>query len=79
LLNYSFSGANTEARRGDMTDSDSYYLSLRPGLNIGPWRIRNYSTWNRNVDGDSADESWDSLYTYAQRNIIALKSQLTFG
>lgn len=47
LLNYSFSGANTEARRGDMTDSDSYYLSLRPGLNIGPWRIRNYSTWNR--------------------------------
>ncbi|WP_366545400.1 fimbria/pilus outer membrane usher protein, partial [Salmonella enterica] len=28
---------------------------------------------------DSADESWDSLYTYAQRNIIALKSQLTFG
>ncbi|ELM1620745.1 fimbrial biogenesis outer membrane usher protein [Salmonella enterica] len=79
LLNYSFSGANTEARRGDMTDSDSYYLSLRPGLNIGPWRIRNYSTWNRNVNGDSADESWDSLYTYAQRNIIALKSQLTFG
>lgn len=79
LLNYSFSGANTEARRGDMTDSDSYYLSLRPGLNIGPWRIRNYSTWNRNVNGDSANESWDSLYTYAQRNIIALKSQLTFG
>ncbi|EPB0511861.1 fimbria/pilus outer membrane usher protein [Salmonella enterica subsp. enterica] len=79
LLNYSFSGANTEARRGDMIDSDSYYLSLRPGLNIGPWRIRNYSTWNRNVNGDSADESWDSLYTYAQRNIIALKSQLTLG
>ncbi|MBA3111379.1 fimbrial biogenesis outer membrane usher protein [Salmonella enterica] len=79
LLDYNFTGANTEARHGDMTDSDSYYLSLRPGLNIGPWRIRNYSTWNRNVNGNSADESWDSIYTYAQRNIIALKSQLTLG
>lgn len=78
-LNYDFTGANTQARHGDMSDSDSYYLSLRPGLNIGPWRIRNYSTWNRNTSGDSAQESWDSLYTYAQRNIIALKSQLTLG
>ncbi|HAU3361320.1 TPA: fimbrial biogenesis outer membrane usher protein [Salmonella enterica subsp. salamae] len=78
-LNYNFTGANTQARHGDMSDSDSYYLSLRPGLNIGPWRIRNYSTWNRNTSGDSAQESWDSLYTYAQRNIIALKSQLTLG
>ncbi|EBG2395039.1 fimbrial biogenesis outer membrane usher protein [Salmonella enterica subsp. enterica] len=79
LLNYNFTGANTEARHSDMTDSDSYYLSLRPGINIGPWRIRNYSTWSRNVTGDSASENWDSLYTYAQRNIIALKSQLTLG
>lgn len=79
LLNYNFTGANTEARHSDMADSDSYYLSLRPGMNIGSWRIRNYSTWSRNVSGDSADENWDSLYTYAQRNIIALKSQLTLG
>ncbi|HGY3715386.1 TPA: fimbria/pilus outer membrane usher protein [Citrobacter gillenii] len=78
-LNYSFTGANTEARHSDMSESDSYYLNLRPGLNIGPWRIRNYSTWNRNTSGSSAQESWDSLYTYAQRNIIALKSQLTLG
>lgn len=78
-LNYNFSGANTEARHNGTSDSDSYYLNLRPGLNIGPWRIRNYSTWNRNVSGSSAQESWDSLYTYAQRNIITLKSQLTLG
>lgn len=79
LLNYSFSGDNTEARHSGMSDSDSYYLSLRPGLNVGPWRIRNYSTWNRSDNGGNAQESWDSLYTYAQRNIIALKSQLTVG
>ena len=62
-----------------MTDSDSYYLNLRPGLNIGPWRVRNYSTWSRNTSGDNTQNNWDSAYTYAQRNIIALKSQLTLG
>lgn len=79
LLNYSFTGANTQARTNNMTDSDSYYLSLQPGLNIGPWRLRNYSTWNRDVSDGSAQESWDSLYTYAQRDVISLKSQLTMG
>ena len=79
LLNYSFTGGNTQARQSDMTDSDSYYLNLRPGLNIGPWRVRNYSTWSRNTSGDNTQNNWDSAYTYAQRNIIALKSQLTLG
>lgn len=79
LLNYSFTGGNTQARHSDMTDSDSYYLNLRPGLNIGPWRVRNYSTWSRNTSGDNTQNNWDSAYTYAQRNIIALKSQLTLG
>lgn len=79
LLNYSFSGANTTARQSGMTNSDNYYLNLRPGLNIGPWRIRNYSTWSRSITGSDSEERWDSLYTYAQRNILALKSQLTLG
>lgn len=60
-------------------DSDSYYLNLLPGLNIGPWRLRNYSTWSRNTFGSDTQNNWDSLYTYAQRNIISLKSQLTLG
>lgn len=79
LLNYNFSGDNTQGRRNEIPDSDNYYLSLRPGLNVGPWRIRNYSTWNRSTNGSDTQESWDSIYTYAQRNIISLKSQLTVG
>ncbi|MEH3170423.1 fimbrial biogenesis outer membrane usher protein [Enterobacter quasiroggenkampii] len=79
LLNYNFSGDNTQGRRSEIPDSDNYYLSLRPGLNVGPWRIRNYSTWNRSTNGSDTQESWDSIYTYAQRNIISLKSQLTVG
>lgn len=79
LLNYTFNGGNTKARHSDDVDSDSYYLNLRPGINVGPWRLRNYSTWSRNSTGDQSDEQWDSVYTYAQRNILALKGQLTLG
>ena len=77
LLNYSLSGANNYTRTNNVQDSDSQYVNLRPGINIGPWRLRNYTTWNR--DSDSGQEKWDTVYTYAQRDVIGLKSQLTLG
>lgn len=76
LVNYNFSGANTQERKNDRSDSNTYYLNLRSGLNLGAWRLRNYSTWNRSSDGQSR---WDSINTYLQRDIVALKSQLTLG
>jgi len=76
LLNYSISGDNTWGRNSTTNNSHSQYANLRPGINIGPWRLRNYSTWRRDTDGKA---QWDSVYTYAQRNIIPLKSQLTLG
>ncbi|MFP2514727.1 fimbria/pilus outer membrane usher protein [Buttiauxella agrestis] len=76
LLNYSLSGANNYARNGDGLDDNSQYANLRPGINLGPWRLRNYTTYNRDSNGQG---KWDTVYTYAQRNIIALKSQLTMG
>ncbi|MRS90358.1 fimbria/pilus outer membrane usher protein [Enterobacteriaceae bacterium RIT714] len=76
LMNYSFSGDSSSARSGNGQNSNSQYANLRPGLNLGPWRFRNYSTWSRDSQGL---EDWSSVYTYAQRNIVALKSQLTLG
>lgn len=76
LLNYSLTGDNTYARHGNGQDSNSQYANLRPGLNLGAWRLRNYTTWNRDTNGQ---DKWDTVYTYAQRNIVALKSQLTVG
>lgn len=61
MLNYSLSGDN----------SNSQYANLRPGINIGPWRLRNYTTWRRSGQGD---EDWDSIYTYVQRNIVPFAS-----
>ncbi len=42
LVNYQFSGSD------DFETEDEYYsLNLQSGLNLGPRRIRNLSTWNK--------------------------------
>ena len=74
LLNYNLTGDETRNDASGM--SQSQYANFRPGLNIGPWRIRNYTTWNHDSDGNSDVEN---VYTYAQRDIIPLKSRLTLG
>lgn len=82
LLNYSVTGSNNYAKRGHGNDTSSQYVNLRPGINIGAWRLRNYTTWNRSSsrgENGNADAHWATVYTYAQRDIIALKSQLTAG
>ncbi|EIH8187576.1 fimbrial biogenesis usher protein [Escherichia coli] len=72
LINYDFSG---NSDRGDYA-SDSYYLNLRSGLNLGAWRFRDYSTWSRsgNSPGKIAHVS-----STLQRVIIPFKSELTLG
>lgn len=75
LLNYSVSGSNTRSSNGGQSDN-SQYANLRPGANLGPWRLRNYTTWSRDSNGQ---DKWDTIYTYLQRDIVALKSQMTLG
>jgi outer membrane usher protein len=69
LLNYNFTGAN------DSNDQSNYYLNLRSGLNLGAWRLRNYSTWNDN----NGVREFTNVNTYVQRSIAALKAGLTLG
>ncbi|WP_448842084.1 fimbria/pilus outer membrane usher protein [Citrobacter braakii] len=76
LLNYSVNGASTRARDRSGTDSTTQYANLRPGMNIGPWRLRNYTTFQRDNNGR---DSWDTVYTYLSRDIRVLKSQLVLG
>ncbi|HEX4503367.1 MAG TPA: fimbria/pilus outer membrane usher protein [Scandinavium sp.] len=77
MLNYSLSGSNHRSRgNGDGGTDSSQYANLRPGINVGPWRLRNYTTWSRDSNGTA---KWDNVYTYMQRDIIPLKAQLTTG
>jgi outer membrane usher protein len=76
LLNYSLSGANNYARTSDSSNSNSQFANLRPGLNAGPWRLRNYTTWSRDNNGQ---DKWNTIYTYLARDIAPLKSQMVLG
>ncbi|PAN93818.1 fimbrial assembly protein [Enterobacter cloacae] len=76
MLNYSLSGATSRAKTGAGASSNSQYANLRPGINIGPWRLRNYTTWSRDPSGK---DQWDTVYSYLQRAVIPLKAQLTVG
>ncbi|MBB1202348.1 outer membrane usher protein LpfC [Enterobacteriaceae bacterium 89] len=64
----------TRTQNGDSADNN-YYLNMRSGFNLGPWRLRNNSVWNRQ-DGEN---HWDTIGTWLTRDIVALKSQLTMG
>ncbi|MEX2944475.1 fimbria/pilus outer membrane usher protein [Serratia fonticola] len=82
LLNYSVSGANNYARSGQGNNSNSQFVNLRPGINLGAWRLRNYTTWGRSSAGGpngQTQDKWNTIYTYAQRDIQALRSQLILG
>ncbi|MCH7372206.1 fimbrial biogenesis usher protein [Aeromonas sp. MR16] len=72
MLNYMFSGSNSV---GKEDIGDDYFIALNSGLNIGAWRFRNYSTWNK---GDEVNEL-QSVSNHLARAIIPLKSELIIG
>lgn len=76
MMNYSFSGSNNRGRYGD---SRNTYLNLKGGINVGPWRLRDYRTWNEYSSDRYNYRKWQHVYTYAQRAIIPLRSNLMLG
>ncbi|WP_370430223.1 fimbrial biogenesis usher protein [Klebsiella michiganensis] len=75
LLNYDFTGGNS----GGDTKEDSYYLNLQSGLNLGAWRLRDYSTWNYTSGEGDTENKWEHISTYVERTIAPLKAELTLG
>lgn len=73
FTNYSFSGSNSHYSSGE--NNERMYLNMQNGVNIGPWRLRNYSTWTHSSD----QNRWDSINTWLQRDIKVLKSQFVLG
>lgn len=73
FVNYSFNG---NRRRADDETTDSYYLGLRNGINLGAWRLRNESSL---VYHSEQSTHFDSNRSFAQRDLTELKSQLTLG
>ncbi|MGG4605760.1 fimbria/pilus outer membrane usher protein [Paenalcaligenes sp. Me131] len=68
FLNYAYSASSNANKR-------EQYLNVRPGINFGAWRYRNYSVWHK----DDVSQSWENLNNTLSRNIRSLHSELVLG
>lgn len=71
FVNYNLTGSQT--RQPD-DNSQSSYLNLRSGVNLGAWRLRNVSS----MEYDRT-RRWNSQSTWLQRDVKSLKSLLRMG
>ena len=78
MTSYNFTGSNSQYTDNN-TSNNSYFMSLNNGLNAGPWRLRNTSTWSYSSGNGQRNNHWQNVSTYLQRNIIALKSSMLLG
>ncbi|WEF29377.1 fimbrial biogenesis outer membrane usher protein [Klebsiella aerogenes] len=73
FADYAFSGSREQD--ASHHTADSQYLNVRGGANVGGWRLRNYTTWTHSDN----DNHWETINTYVQHDIDALRSQFTAG
>lgn len=77
LLNYSLTGSRARNQNG--THSSYTYLNLQSGLNLGPWRLRDNSTWSHSSGKTNSETRWEHINTYLERGINEFRSRLTVG
>lgn len=81
--NYIFNYFHNRTTGQASGNSDSSYLSLNSGLNLGLWQLRHLSSYSYNSsryrNGSSHSSNWYDISTYVQRPIYALKSNLVAG
>lgn len=73
ILSYNFNASRLKTPTGD---TDTAYMGLNTGFNIGEWRLRHDGTLNWQ---QQTGASYQRIATYAQHDVTALKSQLTLG
>lgn len=83
-LNYGYTGSTT--RQDNRGQSQSNFLNLRSGVNLGAWRLRNYSTYSeQSTDGSNGSSDthlrqYRSINTFLQRDVRFLQGgQLMLG
>lgn len=72
-VNSYYQNTNTTEMKDDTYGS---FMSLNSSVNIMGWRLYNFSTARWQNDQYNG---WNSIRTYAQREVLPLKSQLTIG
>ena len=76
LMNYRTSYNRMGLRQDTRDVHESLYLNLEPGANMGPWRLRNATTWQQDRGQSGV---WKTPYTYIERGLYPVHSRLTLG
>ncbi|WP_333609847.1 fimbria/pilus outer membrane usher protein [Pantoea piersonii] len=71
FVDYALSGTRSRNKGGDW---QSTLLSLRSGMNLGTWRLRNISSYRYDLTSH-----WQSQTVFLERDIKGLKSQFRMG
>ncbi|WP_419236830.1 fimbria/pilus outer membrane usher protein [Serratia fonticola] len=77
LLNWQANTSRTDIKGGGQQQRhNASYVQLEPGANLGGWRLRNSTTWQKYGQDNG---KWQTAYTYAERGLNGIKSRLTLG
>jgi len=89
IVDYNFSFWKRSTAQRSSFDNDSAFLSLNNGINLGAWRLHNFSTWSYNalVRNTSAADSternvtqrWQAINTWIDRPIPSVMGLLSIG
>ena len=71
FMNYQYSGNNTLSGN----NSNSHYINFQGGINVGPWRLRDYSTYSDN----NGYRGWNHISTVLQRTFPGITSVFSAG
>jgi outer membrane usher protein len=72
-LNYVINGSNNTYKGDTKTRDQQLFASLNSGINIGAWRLRDYTTWTKDTN------ELNHVQTWLQRDVPALGAQLYAG
>ncbi len=76
FANYTANYSKNSYRHKDTEDSEYTFIGLNSGLNVGPLRLRNNATFDKQ-SGSSGD--WNSIATWAETDIVPWRSRLAVG
>ncbi|HEC5301802.1 TPA: fimbria/pilus outer membrane usher protein [Enterobacter asburiae] len=75
MLNYSYSFSRVENVNNRMSQYDSSFLRIDPGVNLGAWRFRNSSSWFKS----GKNSFFQRGNSYVEKGLNNIDSRLVLG
>lgn len=76
MLNYRAGTSQTITRSASGNTRQDTWLQLSPGINVGPWRLRNNTYWQQSK---GTPGHWQVIDTWLERGLNDMRSRLTLG